>query len=122
MQNENENENEKFLKNKIVKDASIKELIEKPKQIKSPNWIDKNKFKEILTIIDSNKFGHKNIIVEFKYIDIKDLVHNTKDNKISKIDAKKHLNKLKIIKNLEIKHRRLIPGQKDLLYLFNDLN
>ena len=49
-------------KNKIVKDANIKELIEGPKKIKSPNWLDKNKFKEILTIIDSNKFGHKNKI------------------------------------------------------------
>ena len=45
--NENDNENEKFLKNKIVKDANIKELIEEPKEIKSPNWLDKNKFKEI---------------------------------------------------------------------------
>ena len=36
--------------------------------------MDKNKFKEILTIIDSNKFGHKNKIGDFKYIDIKDLV------------------------------------------------
>ena len=32
-------------KKKIVKDASIKELIEKPKEIESPNWLDKNKFK-----------------------------------------------------------------------------
>ena len=46
-------------KNHIVKDATIKEEL---KEIKSPNWIDKNKFKEILTIIDSNKFGHKNKI------------------------------------------------------------
>ena len=59
--NENENENKKF-KNKIVKDSNIKELIEKPKEIKSPGQIDKNKFKETLTIIDSNKFGHKNKI------------------------------------------------------------
>ena len=81
--------NEKFKKNKIVKHANIKELIEKPKEIKSPNWLDKNKFKEILTIIDSNKFGHKNKIGEFKYNDIKDLVNNIKDNTISEIDAKK---------------------------------
>ena len=51
--------------------------------------MDKNIFEEILTFIDSNKFGHKNKIGEFKYIDIKDLV-NIKDNTISKIDAKKH--------------------------------
>ena len=89
-ENKHENENKKFEKNEIVKDSNIKELIEKPKEIKSPNWKDKNKFKEILTIIDSNKFGHKNKIVEFKYIDIKDLVNNIKYNTISEIDAKKH--------------------------------
>ena len=121
-ENENENENEKLKKNKIVKDANIKELIEEPKEIKSPNWLDKNKFKEILTIIDSNKFSHKNKIGDFKYIDIKDLVTNIKDNTISETDAKKRLNTLNIIKNTEIKHKRLIPGQKELLNLFDDLS
>ena len=93
-ENENENKNKKF-KKKIVKDTNIKELIEEPKEMKSPNWLDKNKFKEILTIIDSNKFGHKNKIGDFKHNDIKDLVNNIKDNTISEIDAKKHLNTLK---------------------------
>ena len=60
--------------------------------------MDKNKFKEILTIIDSNKFGHKNKIGDFKYIDIKDLVNNIKDNAISETDAKKRLNTLNKIK------------------------
>ena len=46
------NENKQFEKNKIIK--------EEPKEIKIPNCIDKNKFREILTIIDSNKFGYKN--------------------------------------------------------------
>ena len=69
-----------FKKNNRVKDANIKELIEEPKEIKSPNWFDKNKFKKILTIIGSN---------EFKYIDIKDLVINIENNTISDIDAKK---------------------------------
>ena len=41
-------------KNNIIKDGNIKKLIEEPKEIKSPDWIDKNKFKEILAIIDSN--------------------------------------------------------------------
>ena len=80
------NENEQFKKNNIVKDANIKE---EPKEIKSPNWIDKNKFKEILAIIDSNKFNYKNKIGEFKYIDIKDLVNNIRNNTISEIPAKK---------------------------------
>ena len=84
--------------------------------------MDKNKFKEILTIIDSNKFGHKNKIGDFRYIGIKDLVNNIKDNAISEIDAKKRLNTLNIIKNSEIKHKRLIPGQKELLNLFDNLS
>ena len=84
--------------------------------------MDKNKFKGILTIIYNNKFGHKNKIGDFKYIDIKDLVNNIKDNTISEIDAKKRLNTLNVIKNSEIKHKRLIPGQKESLNLFEDLS
>ena len=49
------------------------------------------------------------------------MVKNIKDNTISKIDAKKCLNTLHKIKNSEIKYKRLIPGQKELLNLFNDL-
>ena len=82
--------------------------------------MDKNKFKEILTIIDSNKFGHKNKIGDFKYIDIKDLVNNIKDNRISETDVRKRLNTLNIIKNSEIKYKRLITVQKELLNLFDD--
>ena len=107
------NENKQFEKNKIIK--------EEPKEIKSPNWIDKNKFKEILTIIDSNKFGHKNKIGEFKYIDIKDLVNNIENNTISEISPKKGLNTLNEIKNAKIiKYKRRTPKQKELLNLFND--
>ena len=73
------------------------------------------------TIIGSNKFGHKNKIGEFKYIDIKDLVNNIENNTISEIDAKKSLNALNKIKNAEIKYKRLIPKQRELLNLFNDL-
>ena len=51
--------------------------------------MDKNEFKEILIIIDSNKFDHKDKIGDFKYIDIKAWVNNIKDNTISEIDAKK---------------------------------
>ena len=84
------NENKQFKKNNIIK--------EEPKEIKSPNWIDKNKFKEILAIIDSNKFNYKNKIGEFKYTDIKDLVNNIRNNTISEISAKKSLNTLNEIK------------------------
>ena len=109
------NENKQFEKNKIIK--------EEPKEIKSPNWIDKNKFKEILAIIDSNEFNYKNKIGEFKYIDIKNLVNNIKNNTISEIDAKKDLNALNEIKNVEIiKYKKRTPGHKKLLNLFNDLS
>ena len=50
--------------------------------------MDKNKFKEILTITDSKKCGYKNKIGDFKYIYIKFMVNNIKDNTISEIDAK----------------------------------
>ena len=43
----------------------------------------------MLTIIDSNRFGHKNKIGDFKYIGIKNLVNNIKNNTISEINAKK---------------------------------
>ena len=93
-------ENEQLRKNNVVKDATIKEPIEKPIEIKSPkedknttdyypNWFDRNKFEKILAIIDSNKFNYKNKIGEFKYIDIKDLVNNIRDNTISEISATK---------------------------------
>ena len=55
-------------------------------------------------------------------IDIKDLVNNIKDNTISEIDAKKRLNTLSKIKNSEIKYKRLIPWQKELSNLFDDLS
>ena len=38
------------------------------------------------------------------------------------MDAKKRLNSLKIIKNSEIEHKRLMPGQKELLNLFKNLS
>ena len=41
------NENEKLKKKNIVKDGNIKELIEGPKEIKSPNWIDKISLKKL---------------------------------------------------------------------------
>ena len=50
------------------------------------------------------------------------MVNNIKDNTIIEIDAKKHLNTLNKIKNAEIKYKKLIPGQKELLNSFNDLS
>ena len=74
------------------------------------------------TIIASKKFGYKSKIGEFKYIDIKDLVNNIKNNTISKTDAKKDLNKLNEMKNVEtIKYKKCTPGHKELLNLFNGI-
>ena len=109
------NEDKQFKKNNILK--------EEPKEIKSLNWFDKNKFKEILAIIDNNQFNYKNKIGEFKYIDIKDLVNNMKNNTISEIDAKKDLNILKKKRNAEtIKYKKRTPGHKKLSNLFNNLS
>ena len=59
---------------------------------------------------------------KFKYIDIKDLINNIKNNTNSEIDAKKDLNTLNEIKNAEIiKYKKRTPGYKELLNLFNDL-
>ena len=52
-----------------------------------------------MTIIGSNNFGNKNKIGEFKYIDIKDLVDNIKNNTISEVDAKKKFKCIKKNKN-----------------------
>ena len=92
-------ENEQLRKNNV--DVKIKESIEKPIEIKSFEE-DKNKFKEILAIIDSSKFNCRNKIGEFKYIDIKDSVNNIRNNTISERDAKKNETTLNTIKNAEI--------------------
>ena len=100
--------------------------IKSPKEDKNttdyyPDWFDRNKFKNILAIIDNNKFNYKNKIGEFKYIDLKDFVNNIRNNTISEITAKEGLNILNKIKNAEIiTYKKCTPKQK-LLNLFNDL-
>ena len=49
------------------------------------------------------------------------MFNNIRNNTINEIDAKKHLNTLKEIRNAGIKYKRLIPKQKELLNLFSDL-
>ena len=88
-----------------------------------PNWFNKNKFKNFLAIIDSNKFNYKHKISEFKYFEIKDSVNNIKNNRISEIFPKKGLNALNELKNAEIiKYKKRTPGQKELLNSFNDFS
>ena len=73
-------------------------------------------------MIDSNKFNYRNKIGEFKYIDIRDLVNNIRNNRISEISAKKGLNTLNEIKDAEIiKYKNHTTKHKELLNLFNDL-
>ena len=49
------------------------------------------------------------------------MVNNIKNNTISEIDAKKDLNALNEIKNVEIiKYKKRTPGHKKLLNLFNN--
>ena len=67
----------------------------------------------------------KNLVtkIKFKYDNIKDLVNNIRNNTISEIDAKKDLNALNEIKNVEIiKYKKRTPGHKKLLNLFTDLS
>ena len=55
----------------------------------------------MLAIIDSNKLNYKNKIGEFKYIDIKDLVNNIRNDTISEIPTKTSLNILNEIKKTQ---------------------
>ena len=54
---------------------------------KKTDCYDKNEFKKILAIADSNKFNHKNKIDKFRYNKINDLIDNIKNNTISEILA-----------------------------------
>ena len=61
------NENEQLKKDNAVKDATIKELMkiksleEDKNATNSPNWFDKNKFKN-MAIINSNSFNYRHEI------------------------------------------------------------
>ena len=65
------------------------------------NWYDKNKFNKILTTIVSNNFNQKNKISKFKFNDINDLIHYIRNNTTSEANAKKKINKLNEIKNVQ---------------------
>ena len=117
---------------KVIDKVLINKLdnksINKPdnKSIKTVNsnktsWYDTDKFDEILTTIDNNKFNHKNKIGGFKFHDINDLINNIKNNTISETDAKKKINKLNKIENAETKGKQLIDSQKTLISLSDDL-
>ena len=85
------------------------------------NWDDRNKFNKVLSTIANNKFNYKNKMGKFKFNDINDLINNIKSNTISEANAKKKINELNEIKNVETKGKRLINSQETLLSLFVDL-
>ena len=74
------------------------------------DWYDKNKFKKILTTIDSNNFTHKNKVGKLKFNDINNLINNIKNNAISEALAKQKLDALNEIRKVETKNKRLING------------
>ena len=76
------------------------------------DWYDKNKFKKILTAIDSNGFNHKNEIGKLRFNDFNNLINDIKNNAISEALAKQKLNALNEIKKAETKNKRLINGKK----------
>ena len=84
-------------------------------------WYHKNEFEKILRIVNSNKFSHKNKTGRLRYNDISNLINNINNNAISKIQATENLNKLNEIKKVEMKGKRLLNGQKELLNFFNML-
>ena len=49
------------------------------------------------------------------------MINNIKNNTISEANAKKKINELKELKNVETKGKRLIKSQEKLLGLFDDL-
>ena len=54
------------------------------------NWFDKNKFKKILPIVNSNKSNYKNKIGKLKLnLNIVNLINDINNNTISEILAKK---------------------------------
>ena len=106
---------------KETSDEELIEIISPKKDENTKDWYDTNKFKIILTTIDSNNFNHKNKIGKLKFNDINNLINNIKNNTISEALAKQKLDVLNEIRKVETKNKRLIDGQKILLSLFDDL-
>ena len=69
----------------------------------------------VTTLIIKNKIG------KLKFNDINNLINNIKNNTISETNAKKKINELNKIKNIETKGKRLIKIQEKLLSLFDNL-
>ena len=90
--------------NESEKETSDEELIgiiNPKKDENTKDWYDTNKFKIILTTIDSNNFNHKNKIGKLKFNDINSLINNIKNNTIREALAKQKLNALNKIKKTD---------------------
>ena len=74
---------------KETSDEELIEIISPKKDENTKDWYDTNKFKIILTTIDSNNFNHKNKIGKLKFNDINNLINNIKDNKKAEIKNKR---------------------------------
>ena len=106
---------------KETSDEKLIEIISPKKDENTKDWYDTNKFKIMLSTIDSNNFNHKNKIGKLKFNDINNLINNIKNNTIREALAKQKLDALNEIKKAEIKNKHLISSQKKLLNLFDDL-
>ena len=78
-----------------------------------PNWFDKNKFENILTIIDSNKFGYKNKM-NSSILTVKTLLIILKIIQLVKYLLKKDLNTLNELKKAGItKQKNALLNRKN---------
>ena len=78
-----------------------------------PNWFDKNKFENILTIIDSNKFGYKNKM-NSSILTVKTLLIILKIIQLVKYLLKKDLNTLNELKKARItKQKNALLNRKN---------
>ena len=90
---------------KIVKDANIKELIEKPKEIKSSNWFNKNKLKKMYLLLAETNLVTKIKQVNSSILTLKTWLIILKIIQLVKQMLKKSLNALNKITNAEIKYK-----------------
>ena len=78
-----------------------------------PNWFDRNKFENILTIIDSNKFGYKNKM-NSSILTVKTLLIILKIIQLVKYLLKKDLNTLNELKKAGItKQKNALLNRKN---------
>ena len=73
-ESDKESDKESKESDKETSDEELIEIINPKKDEDTTDWYDKNKFKKILTTIDSNNFNHKNKIGKLKFNGINKLI------------------------------------------------